>query len=78
MNGASSDKCSDTYAGQNGASEPEVRAFMKYILSRSPRWVSHISLHAYGAMWLSTYCYSKSHIQENFEDTVIKILLKNP
>lgn len=49
----------------------EVKSIMNYIMSKSPRWLSYISLHCYGAVWLSPYSYSKRHIQNNFLETVI-------
>ena len=47
-----------------------MKSLTKYILRKSPRWVSYISLHAYGGVWLAPFSYSKTHIQENFEETV--------
>lgn len=72
--GASANPCSEVFSGPYPASEPEVKSLMRYIMNKSPRWVSHISLHSYGAIWLSPFSYSKTHIQENFEETVKKIL----
>lgn len=70
MSGASANPCSEVYAGRYPASEAEIKAIQDYIMSKSPRWVSHISLHSYGAIWLSPFSYSKFHIQDNFEQTV--------
>jgi hypothetical protein len=53
----------------------EVKSIMNYIMSKSPRWLSYISLHCYGAVWLSPYSYSKRHIQNNFLETVIRIFI---
>jgi hypothetical protein len=50
-----------------------MKSLSKYILRKSPRWASYISLHAYGGVWLAPFSYSKTHIQDNFEETV-KIL----
>lgn len=43
-------------------------------MHKSPRWISHISFHSYGALWLAPFSYSKNHIQNNFEETVGSIL----
>jgi hypothetical protein len=73
--GSSANPCSDVYAGPNAGSELEIRALTKYIMAKSPRWVSHVSFHSYGAMWLSPFSYSKRQIQDNFEETCHKALL---
>ena len=73
VSGASANPCSEIHAGPYPASEPEVKSVMDYVMSYSPRWLSYISPHTYGAIWLSPYSYSKSHIQDNFQETVLKI-----
>ena len=75
MSGASANPCSEIHAGPHAGSEPEVSAVMKYVMSKSPRWVSYISLHSYGAIWLSPFSYSKNHIQDNFEETCYKAMV---
>lgn len=75
VSGASANPCSDVFAGPYAGSEPEVKSLMKYIMSKSPKWVSHISLHSYGAMWLSPFSYAKNRIQDNFEETCQKAMI---
>lgn len=70
VSGASANPCSEIHAGPYPASEPEVNSVMNYVMNYSPRWVSYISLHTYGAIWLSPYSYSRAHVQENFQQTV--------
>ncbi len=55
VSGASANPCSEVFSGPYAGSEPETRALMKYIINKAPRWISYISLHAYGALWLSPY-----------------------
>jgi hypothetical protein len=43
--GASLDMCTDIYAGSEPASEPETKAVQNFILSKSPNWISFVSLH---------------------------------
>ncbi len=76
MSGSSANPCSEVYSGQYAGSEPETKALTEYIMSKSKRWISYISLHSYGGVWLSPYSYSKHHMQENFEDTVIKLIFR--
>lgn len=44
--------CTEIYAGDRPASEPEIDAVQKFILSLSPNWLSFVSIHSYGALWL--------------------------
>ena len=43
--GASLDICTDIYAGSESASEPETKAVQNFILSKSPNWISFVTLH---------------------------------
>ncbi len=46
--GASNDSCTDIYAGNHSASEPETQAVQNFILSKKNQWISYISLHSFG------------------------------
>ena len=71
VSGASANPCSEVYAGPYPGSEPETNSLMNFIMSKSPRWLSHISLHSYGAIWLAPFSYSKIQIPDDFEESVI-------
>ncbi len=74
VSGASANPCSEIYAGPHPSSESEVKAVMNYIMSQSPRWLSYISLHSYGGIWLAPFSYSRNHIHENFIETCQKAM----
>ncbi|CAF1015022.1 unnamed protein product [Brachionus calyciflorus] len=74
VSGASANPCSEVYAGRYPASENEVKAMQDYIMSKSPQWLSHISLHSFGAVWISPFSYSRVRIQDNFEQTCQKAM----
>ena len=57
--GSSNDMCTEIYAGKNPASEPEISAVQTFILSLVPNWLSFISIHSYGALWL--HHWEKNH-----------------
>ncbi len=40
------------FAGEEAGSEPETRAIQDFILSKKSSWLSFVSIHSYGAMWL--------------------------
>nr|CAD7425782.1 unnamed protein product [Timema monikensis] len=46
--GASSNPCSDTYAGSHGFSEPETSAYHNYILENKDRIKLYLATHSYG------------------------------
>jgi hypothetical protein len=68
--GSSGDGCSEIYAGEYAASEKEIISIQNYIMSKYQRWSAYFSLHSYGAYWMTNYGYSKSHILENFLESV--------
>jgi hypothetical protein len=68
--GSSDDGCSEIYAGEYAASEKEIKSIQNYIMSKYQRWSAYFSLHSYGAYWMTNYGYSKSHILENFLESV--------
>jgi hypothetical protein len=50
--GGKSSPCASDYKGIEPGSEPETHAIQKFILDRAPRWLSFISIHAFGAFWI--------------------------
>jgi murein tripeptide amidase MpaA len=56
--GASSDPCSDTYAGPQPFSEPEAKAVADYISARNNTWDLFITLHSYGQLWMTPWGYT--------------------
>lgn len=50
--GGKSSPCASDYKGTEPGSEPETHAIQKFILDRAPRWLSFISIHAFGAFWI--------------------------
>ncbi|ESN98863.1 hypothetical protein HELRODRAFT_107039 [Helobdella robusta] len=51
-NGASSDPCSETYAGPSVASELETKALQTIVTALGSKIIEMITLHAYGNYWL--------------------------
>lgn len=50
--GASTNPCSDTFAGPNGFSEPETLGFTNFLKTIPTRIYAYYSFHAYGQMWV--------------------------
>lgn len=46
--GASSNPCSDTYAGPKAFSEPETQNMKNFILARQGQIKAYVSMHSYG------------------------------
>lgn len=67
--GASSNPCSDTYAGPNAFSEPETKQLSDY-LKGMPRLSAYFSFHAYGQMMMTPFGWTKDllgNYQELYE-----------
>lgn len=69
--GASSNPCSETYAGPKAFSEPETQAMARYLWERRARTKVYVSFHAYSQMWLTPWGYT-SNLPANFNDLMAK------
>lgn len=67
-NGASSNPCSETYAGPTPFSEPEADALAKYVTSIKDKINIYLSFHSYGQYLLSPYGHTKEEFPENYDD----------
>jgi hypothetical protein len=65
--GASSNPCSDTFAGGKGFSEIETKTLSEYINSISGNLVAYISFHSFSQLLLFPYGHTKEHA-ENHND----------
>lgn len=69
--GASSNPCSETYAGPRAFSEPETQAMASYLFSKRSQVKVYVSFHAYSQMWLTPWGYT-SNVPSNFNDLMDK------
>lgn len=67
--GASSQPCSDTYAGSSAFSEPEMKSLSEFITSIKDDLVAYIGFHSYSQLILIPYGDSPAHV-ENFDELV--------
>ncbi|CAF3703656.1 unnamed protein product [Adineta steineri] len=51
-NGASTNPCSETYAGPHQDSEPETRSLQRFIKQSSRHWDAYLTFHSYGQYWI--------------------------
>jgi hypothetical protein len=51
-NGASTNPCSETYAGPQQDSEPETISLQKFIIRSSTNWDAYLTFHSYGQYWI--------------------------
>ncbi|KAH8412130.1 hypothetical protein KR009_000022 [Drosophila setifemur] len=66
--GASSNPCSETFAGDNPLSEPEAKALAEYLEEIHEKIDVYISFHSYGQYLLSPYGHSKTEFPPNYDD----------
>jgi len=57
--GASSNPCSETFAGPTPYSEPEAKAVADYVMTLNGSWELFITLHTYGQLWMTPWGYTK-------------------
>ncbi|XP_034099839.1 zinc carboxypeptidase-like [Drosophila albomicans] len=67
-NGASSNPCSETFAGDVAFSEPEAKALSEYLISIQDKFDVYLSFHSYGQWLLSPYGHSAEELPENYDD----------
>lgn len=66
--GASSNPCSETFAGPQAFSEPEADALRKYVTSIKDKIKIYLSFHSYGQYLLSPYGHTKDEVAPNSAD----------
>jgi hypothetical protein len=66
--GASSNPCSDIFAGTSPFSEIEARSFAQYI-SEVPNLLVHLAFHSYGHLLMLPYGYTKEH-KDNYDEAL--------
>ncbi|CAF0974500.1 unnamed protein product [Brachionus calyciflorus] len=59
--GASSNPCSETYAGPSADSELETKDIQRSILSRKGFWDAYLTIHTYGQYWLTSWSYTTDY-----------------
>lgn len=64
--------CEEVYAGEKESSEPESKAIQQFVMSKKSRWLSFISIHSYGALWL--HHWEKNHPSLT-KNTFVKIVI---
>lgn len=67
--GASSDPCSDTFAGPLPFSEPETRAISNFIIANAKTLNAYLSFHSYSQVILWPYGHTSQHL-DNHDDLV--------
>lgn len=72
--GASSNACSETYAGSSAFSEIETKSLSQYLESISDKFFAYISFHSYSQLLLFPYGHTKDHL-ENYNDLVRELFL---
>ena len=60
--------------GTKPASEPETKAVKDFILSKSPYWLSFITIHSYGGLWLHHWENRTELTKKSFIRIVITII----
>lgn len=66
--GASSNPCSETFAGPKPFSEPEAVALANYVTSIKDKLNIYLSFHSYGQWLLSPYGHTSTEFPENYDD----------
>ncbi|XP_026844068.1 zinc carboxypeptidase [Drosophila persimilis] len=67
-NGASSNPCSETFAGDEPGSEPEAKALVEYLTQIKDQFSVYISFHSYGQYLLSPYGHTATEFPDNYAD----------
>jgi hypothetical protein len=59
-NGGSRDPCAQTYSGVGAFSEPETQAVKHFLEDSGIDFISYLTVHSYGQMWLYPWGYTSS------------------
>ncbi len=73
-NGASTNPCSETYAGPQQDSEPETKSLQKFIKKSSKHWDAYLTFHSYGQYWIYPWGFAL-HMPDDYIELVIKYIL---
>lgn len=57
--GSSDNKCADSYAGPDAASEYEIKSIEQAVRAKLTKWDSFMSVHSYGEVWLLPWAYTE-------------------
>jgi hypothetical protein len=71
--GASSNPCSDTYAGAKADSEPETIAIEKHILLDSSKYDAFLTVHTYGLWWFTPWGYVASPLPADHNELMVPV-----
>ncbi|KAJ8682086.1 hypothetical protein QAD02_017878 [Eretmocerus hayati] len=69
--GASSNPCSDTYAGSRAFSEIETRTMSEYLKSIGDKLFAYIAFHSYSQLLLFPYGHTREHLDNHDESLAI-------
>jgi hypothetical protein len=75
--GASSDPCTDYYAGEYAFSENETRSLAEYFKSISDNLVGYLDFHSYSQLLMFPYGHTAEHVS-NYDELVRYALLQLP
>jgi len=70
-NGASTNPCSETYAGPKQDSEPETKSLQKFINQSSRHWDAYLTFHSYGQYWIYPWGFAL-HMPDDYIELVEK------
>lgn len=70
-NGASTNPCSETYAGPKAFSEPETMNMANHMWRHRQRLMAYVALHSYSQLWLTPWGYT-SDLPDDYNDLVGK------
>jgi hypothetical protein len=68
-NGASTNPCSETYAGPQQDSEPETKSLQKFINQSSKHWDAYLTFHSYGQYWIYPWGFAL-HMPDDYIELV--------
>jgi len=71
--GASSNPCSDTYAGSKADSEPETQAVEKHIMKSNSDYDSFLTIHTYGLWWFTPWGYSSTVLPADYNEMMTHV-----
>ena len=68
-NGASTNPCSETYAGPKQDSEPETQSLQKFIKETTKNWDAYLTFHSYGQYWIYPWGFAL-HMPDDYIELV--------
>lgn len=74
-NGASTNPCSETYAGSHQDSEPETQSLQRFIKGSSHPWDAYLTFHSYGQYWIYPWGFA-SHMPDDYLELVFVFICK--